>query len=140
MPGSERLRDSKTLQQITKKQAESSQPYAAICAAPVVALQSWGLLKGLHATCHPSFADQLESAETAGSRVVKDNGLTTSQGPGSAFEFALSLTQQLYDHEKLALVRGPMVCDYYLLSIDLIVLSCNKLHYSCRVISQFCSG
>jgi hypothetical protein len=92
------------------------------------------------ATCHPSFADQLESAETAGSRVVKDNGLTTSQGPGSAFEFALSLTQQLYDHEKLALVRGPMVCDYYLLSIDLIVLSCNKLHYSCRVISQFCSG
>lgn len=109
MPGSERLRDSKTLQQITKKQAESCQPYAAICAAPVVALQSWGLLKGLHATCHPSFADQLESAETAGSRVVKDNGLTTSQGPGSAFEFALSLTQQLYDHEKLALVRGPMV-------------------------------
>jgi hypothetical protein len=73
------------------------------------------------ATCHPSFADQLESAETAGSRVVKDNGLTTSQGPGSAFEFALSLTQQLYDHEKLALVRGPMVCDYYLLSIDLIL-------------------
>jgi 4-methyl-5(b-hydroxyethyl)-thiazole monophosphate biosynthesis len=61
------------------------------------------------ATCHPSFADQLESAETAGSRVVKDNGLTTSQGPGSAFEFALSLTQQLYDHEKLALVRGPML-------------------------------
>jgi 4-methyl-5(b-hydroxyethyl)-thiazole monophosphate biosynthesis len=48
MPGSERLRDSKTLQQITKKQAESCQPYAAICAAPVVALQSWGLLKGLH--------------------------------------------------------------------------------------------
>jgi putative intracellular protease/amidase len=51
MPGSQRLRDSKTLQQITKKQAESCQPYAAICAAPVVALQSWGLLKGLH-VCH----------------------------------------------------------------------------------------
>ena len=47
MPGSTTLRDCKTLESIVRKQAAEGQPYAAICAAPAVALGSWGLLKGL---------------------------------------------------------------------------------------------
>lgn len=43
------------------------------------------------------------------SRVVVDGLLTTSRGPGTAFEFALSLVKQLYGPQKAAEVAGPMV-------------------------------
>ena len=42
-------------------------------------------------------------------RVVVDGMLTTSRGPGTAFEFALSLVQQMYGSEKMQQVAGPMV-------------------------------
>ena len=42
-------------------------------------------------------------------RVVVDGTLTTSRGPGTAFEFALSLVKQLYGEEKMKGVAGPMV-------------------------------
>lgn len=45
MPGSARLRDCQVLRDITTKQAEAKRLYAAICAAPAVALLPWGLLK-----------------------------------------------------------------------------------------------
>lgn len=35
--------------------------------------------------------------------------LTTSQGPGTAFEFALSLVRQLYGVDKMKEIAGPMV-------------------------------
>lgn len=47
MPGSSRLRDCEILQNITKKQAADGRLYGAVCAAPAVALETWGLLKGL---------------------------------------------------------------------------------------------
>lgn len=42
-------------------------------------------------------------------RVVVEGNLTTSRGPGTAFEFALSLVKQLYGEDKMKLVAGPMV-------------------------------
>lgn len=47
MPGAATLRDSKTLKSLVEKHSEEGRPYAAICAAPAVALGSWGLLKEL---------------------------------------------------------------------------------------------
>ncbi|XP_057815306.1 protein DJ-1 homolog C isoform X3 [Cryptomeria japonica] len=51
MPGSSRLRDSEILENITKRQAADGRLYGAICAAPAVALETWGLLKGLRVMC-----------------------------------------------------------------------------------------
>lgn len=45
MPGSVRLRDCEVLQKITRRQAEERRLYGAICAAPVVTLLPWGLLR-----------------------------------------------------------------------------------------------
>ncbi|KAL4196687.1 hypothetical protein AMTRI_Chr04g247430 [Amborella trichopoda] len=45
MPGSVRLRDCNILQKITSKQADEKRLYGAICAAPAVVLEPWGLLK-----------------------------------------------------------------------------------------------
>lgn len=109
MPGAARFRDSEPLKRITEYQVKEKRMFAAICAAPVVAFQSWGLLKGLHATCHPSFAEKLEDKAAVESRVVRDSLLTTSRGPGTAFEFALALVEQLYGADSVPAVSGPMV-------------------------------
>lgn len=46
-------------------------------------------------------------------RVVVDGTLTTSRGPGTSFEFALSLVKQLYGEEKAHEVAKPMVMYHY---------------------------
>ncbi|KAI0487975.1 hypothetical protein KFK09_027798 [Dendrobium nobile] len=110
MPGSERLRDCGVLESIVKRHAEKGGLYAAICAAPAVALGSWGLLKGLKATCYPLVMDKMPSDVTkVESRVVVDGRAVTSRGPGTAIEFALSLVEQLYGKDKADEVAGPMV-------------------------------
>lgn len=47
MPGATSLKDSATLRSMVEKQAADGRLHAAICAAPAVALGSWGLLEGL---------------------------------------------------------------------------------------------
>ena len=100
MPGVEHLRDSKELAAMLKRQKRDGRLYAAICAAPVVVLQHYGLLTGRRATCHPDFAHQLENDEVVEHRVVVDGQCVTSRGPGTAIEFALKLVELLYgEHE-----------------------------------------
>ncbi|KAJ6805129.1 protein DJ-1-like protein C isoform X1 [Iris pallida] len=96
MPGSARLRDCEILREITSKQAEEKRLYGAICAAPAVALLPWGLLKGKQITCHPAFIGKLPSFRTVKSDIKVSGELTTSRGPGTAFQFALSLVEQLF--------------------------------------------
>lgn len=136
MPGSVRLRDCKTLEAITKKQAEENRLYGAICAAPAVTLLPWGLLKRkkvciyafsifstmlflkylkdasiLHAwygvlimsvhsllqtTCHPAFFHKLPSFRAIKTNLQVSEGLTTSRGPGTCFQFSVSLVEQLF--------------------------------------------
>ncbi|GAY66462.1 hypothetical protein CUMW_248960 [Citrus unshiu] len=86
MPGATNLKESEVLETIVKKQASAGRLYAAVCASPAVALGSWGLLKGLKATCYPSFMEQLAPAcaATVESRVQQDGKVVTSRGPGTA--------------------------------------------------------
>ncbi|PKI55537.1 hypothetical protein CRG98_024037 [Punica granatum] len=96
MPGSARLRDCETLQKITSKQAEEKRLYGAICAAPAVTLLPWGLLKRKQTTCHPAFHDKLPTFWAVKSKIQVSGELTTSRGPGTSLEFALSLVEQLF--------------------------------------------
>lgn len=109
MPGAEHLRDSAELIQMLKRQKEADRLYAAICASPQVVFQAHGLLQGKRATCHPGRVDRLENKEAAASRVVVDGNCITSQGPGTAVEFALQLVELLFDRQKRDEVAGPMV-------------------------------
>jgi len=109
MPGAEHLRDSKILIDMLKKQQKEGRLYAAICASPAVVFQPMGLLTGKKATCHPGRIDALENKEAISSRVVVDGSCITSQGPGSALEFALKLVQLLYGKEKMEEVADPLV-------------------------------
>lgn len=109
MPGAEHLRDSATLMDLVRVQQQGGKLYAAICATPAVAFEPAGLLKGKRATAHPAFSDRLANQEAVAERVVVDGTLTTSRGPGTAFEFALSLVKQLYGEDKAREVAAPMV-------------------------------
>ncbi|PSS02707.1 Protein DJ-1 C like [Actinidia chinensis var. chinensis] len=96
MPGSVRLRDCEILRRITSKQAEEKRLYSAICAAPAVTLLPWGLLKKKKMTCHPAFSDKLPTFWAVKSNIQVSGELTTSRGPGTSFEFAITLVEQLF--------------------------------------------
>ncbi|PUZ51855.1 hypothetical protein GQ55_6G224200 [Panicum hallii var. hallii] len=96
MPGSVRLRDSDILKRITVRQAEEKRLYGAICAAPAVVLMPWGLHKRKKITCHPSFIGDLPTFRAVESNVQVSGELTTSRGPGTSFQFALSFVEQMF--------------------------------------------
>lgn len=109
LPGAEHLRDCGLLTDLLRQQALQNRLYAAICAAPAVVLQHHGLLAGRRATCHPALADRLGPEARPGARVVVDGNCITSQGPGTALEFALELVAQLFGPERAEAVAGPML-------------------------------
>ncbi len=109
LPGAEHLRDCRPLIDLLREQARRNRLYAAICAAPAVVLQHHGLLEGRRATCHPALAERLEPAARTGARVVVDGNCITSQGPGTALEFALELAARLFGPERAEAVAGPML-------------------------------
>ena len=109
MPGSEHLRDCAELIQMLKRQRDEGRFYAAICAAPAVALYPHGLLQGRRATCHPNFAHLLSNVELLDAPVAVDGNCITSRGAGTAVEFSLTLVEQLYGREKAREVAKGMV-------------------------------
>ena len=75
---------------------------AAICAAPVIALDRFGILEGRQYTCYPGFEAQVRSgnAHFVESRVCRDGNLITSRGAGTAAEFALAIISCLRSPEE----------------------------------------
>jgi 4-methyl-5(b-hydroxyethyl)-thiazole monophosphate biosynthesis len=84
---------------------------AAICAAPLV-LQAAGVLTDRSVTCHPSVTDDITITKASASNVVIDGNLITSQGPGTAMEFALTLIQHIDGEVKARQIANAMVYDY----------------------------
>ncbi|KAM7251554.1 hypothetical protein ACFE04_023437 [Oxalis oulophora] len=110
MPGATNLKNCGVLENLMKQQAADGRLYAAHCASPAVALGPWGLLKGLKATCYPSFMEQLATVATAvESRVQVDGKVVTSRGPGTTIEFTAALIEKLCGEEKANEVTGAMV-------------------------------
>lgn len=80
-----------------------------ICAGPI-ALVAHGVFSGKRMTSHPSVREQVqEHGVWVDEAVVRDGVLTTSQGPGTAFAFALSLVEQLTDRATRERVAAPMM-------------------------------
>ncbi|MDH0347106.1 DJ-1 family glyoxalase III [Aeromonas dhakensis] len=111
LPGSEVIRDTPRAITLLKAQAAAQRWRAAICAAPAVVLLHHDLLGEARATCHPGFQARLPAAQLSHARVVTDEAhhLITSQGPGTAIEFALELVRVLRGDEAAGAVAGPMV-------------------------------
>ncbi|XBJ21624.1 hypothetical protein VPH35_000141 [Triticum aestivum] len=109
--GSANLRDSKQLEKMVRRHAESGRLCGAIGASPAVALARWGVLEGFRATCHPALLGRLGhdgGVIAVDDRVVTDRNVVTSQGVGTVIEFALALVKQLYGQRKAEEVAGPL--------------------------------
>jgi 4-methyl-5(b-hydroxyethyl)-thiazole monophosphate biosynthesis len=84
---------------------------AAICAAPSVLAQA-GILKGKKATIYPGMETALTGARHSDERVVVDGKLVTSQGPGTALEFGITLAELLVGKQKAQEVKSALVAKF----------------------------
>lgn len=87
------LRQEPTLLALLRIHEAKGKTVAAICAAPTVLLDA-GLLEKRQYTAHYSVRDELPDLDLSRS-VVEDGGVITSQGAGTATEFALALVNHL---------------------------------------------
>jgi len=101
MGGTLAMMESESLLAALRASAEEGRLTAAICAAPLV-LAKAGVLAEERGpdprafTAHPSVHDRLPAGGLdRGRRVVRSGNLLTSQGPGTAMEFALALVEEL---------------------------------------------
>jgi 4-methyl-5(b-hydroxyethyl)-thiazole monophosphate biosynthesis len=107
MPGAKTLGADARVRKVVERTRDRQRWVAAICAAPAMVLEPAGLLKDVPATGHPSMRDKL-SAYTD-QRVVTSGRMVTSQGPGTAMEFALDLVRHLCGEPKAREVAAPML-------------------------------
>lgn len=91
------------------RQAAGGREFAAICAAPAVALHAYGVLKGRRVTCYPGMSDRLSGSVFVDQPVVVDGNCITSQGPATALEFALTLVERLAGRSKRREVAADML-------------------------------
>ncbi|QXO16826.1 MULTISPECIES: DJ-1 family glyoxalase III [Vibrio] len=109
--GAEVFRDSTVLVEIIRQQKYDGRLVAAICAAPAVVLQHHDLYPGALMTCHPNFQQCIPADLWRNRRVTYDvnNNLLTSQGPGTALEFAVEIIVQLSGKALAREVAVPLV-------------------------------
>lgn len=109
--GAETFRDSTLLVEMIKQQKYDGRLNAAICATPALVLQHHHLYPDALMTCHPSFKSSIPKLLWRDKRVTYDmnNKLLTSQGPATAFEFAMEIIILLSGKAFAWKVAEPMI-------------------------------
>ena len=109
MPGTTNLMEDERVLAAVRELSAAGKPTAAICAAPMV-LAKAGVVKGVPVTSHPSVRGMLGDAVVRSEpRVLRSGKVLTSQGPGTAIEFALALVSDLVGPEKAVELASAMV-------------------------------
>lgn len=95
MPGTTNLAADERILALVRELEASGRRVGAICAAPLV-LERAGVLAGREVTAYPGVRDRLPSARVLTEPAVVASGpLLTSQGVGTALEFALAIVAAL---------------------------------------------
>jgi 4-methyl-5(b-hydroxyethyl)-thiazole monophosphate biosynthesis len=81
---------------------------AAICGAPSV-LEATGILVQKRATIFKGLEHLIKSAKYIDQPVVEDQKIITSQGPGTAIEFSLTLLKRLTNEKKANEVKEQLI-------------------------------
>lgn len=107
--GAQNLGADDRVRKILDKHKNAGAITAAICAAPNVFLKH-GILKASQPfTMHPGAApDPHPEGYRPSERVVRDGKVITSKGPGTAFEFALDIVEDLCGSAVKERVAEPM--------------------------------
>ncbi len=105
-PGYRNILNNNSVLELVEEFGKKGKLIGAICAAPLV-LAKAGLLREKRATVYPGFEKELDMPR--GDRVVVDGNIITSQGPGTAIEFALKLVEQICGQQKAMSIRREIV-------------------------------
>ncbi|SVK47202.1 Chaperone protein YajL [Acinetobacter baumannii] len=111
LQGAECFRDSPLLVEKVRQMHLQGHIVAAICAAPALVLQHHDLFPIGNMTGFPGLKDRIPADKWMERRVVYDArvNLLTSQGPGTAMEFALKLIDLLLGKAKAAEIAAQLV-------------------------------
>jgi len=109
--GAEGFRDDPQLVDTVRRMKNQGKLVAAICAAPAIVLQHHQLFPSVAMTGFPALKASIPSKEWREQRwvYVKENNLLTSQGPGTAMDFALKIIDILLGSAKAAEVAAQLV-------------------------------
>lgn len=106
--GAKRLGDDIRIKEILEKLYKKNKLIGAICAAPNVLLKNNILKDNDIFTLHPNTLPEKFQGKYIDDRVVKSGNIYTSKGPGTAFEFALKIVEELCGEEVRNKVEEPM--------------------------------
>ncbi|KMZ06927.1 protein dj-1beta [Drosophila simulans] len=111
--GSNAMGESSLVGDLLRSQESAGGLIAAICAAPTV-LAKHGVASGKSLTSYPSMKPQLVDnySYVDDKTVVKDGNLITSRGPGTAYEFALRIAEELAGKDKVQEVAKGLLVAY----------------------------
>lgn len=104
--GVSNLAKSSKLKEFLENLNESGKLIAAICAAPSI-LARHHILDKKRATIYPGMEKEIPYPRDE--RVVVDENVITSQGPGTAIEFALAIVEKLLGKEKTLELKKHLV-------------------------------
>ncbi len=110
--GTYALADDTNVQNILKEMDAEGKNIAAICAAPY-ALNKAGVLKKNY-TCYPSVEEQIRKDGYLGdiAKVVEDENVLTSRGPGTALCFALEIVRKIKGEEIYMALKEGLLADF----------------------------
>ena len=109
MGGTLQMMEDERLLECLRRSHAQGKTTAAICAAPMVLARA-GIEAGHAMTSHPGVRDRLGAAEVRDApRVVRSGSVLTSQGPGTAMEFALALVAEVVGQAVSDELAGAMV-------------------------------
>lgn len=111
LQGVENLNSLPGIDELLEEFRASNRLIAAICAAPLI-LNNRGFLGKLTAfTSHPAVKDQFgeNNFRWADKRTVYENNILTSQGPGTAFEFAFEIVRIICGAQKVSEINSGIL-------------------------------
>jgi len=100
------LKRTNSLLEIIKRLDSKQKLIAAICAAPTI-LAKLGVLEERKATVYPGLERELPKPRD--DKVVVDKNIITSQGPGTAIEFALKIVEVLKGEGKANQIKNDLI-------------------------------
>lgn len=105
-PGYKNLQRSQAILRAIHHFNDQKKMIAAICAAPSV-LAKAGVLENVRATISPGMERELPKPR--GERIVEDQHFITSQGPGTAMDFALRIVEKFKGKPEAARIKKQLV-------------------------------
>ncbi|CAG9767579.1 unnamed protein product [Ceutorhynchus assimilis] len=109
--GSKAMAKSELVGTLLKEQEKAGRWIAAICAAPT-ALKAHGIAEGKTLTSYPAMRAEMEEGDKykyKEDRVVVDGNLITSRGPGTAFDFGITIVEKIVGKDKAHEIAKAML-------------------------------